>query len=356
MPGELLPAVPGEGLAQLLGQPRHRRRQRGVHRDGAVAAERRTVLHGRFLAPALQPRQVHQERGSAAALDERADRGPARSDDQIAFPVPGNRAIRGLGGTFAEDDIRGDMPLRLVLRPRPRLPQRPAGAQTRDQLPLERATALDEQRLVDRLMADAHGLIIGEVDLQPVRDLFRAPRRRPPPVLPVRLVQPLPRRRLGPGDDRAVGPADAPGEPLLHVLTQPVVAHELRGLRALRRLLRLPLRHQGPVDRLAAPGRRVAAQLARDRPRVTSDPAGDLAHPELLSAQQRDLLTLGERQVAARGLVQADRRHAASVTEPAGPDRPRHTDRLRGLDRRHPRRDPPPELPLHRTRGLRPAR
>lgn len=78
----------------------------------------------------------------------------------------------------------------------------------------------------------------------------------------MRLVQPLPRARLRPGDDRAVGSTDTAGEPILHVLAQPVVAYELRGLRALRGLLRLPLRHQSPVDRLAAPGRRVAAQLA----------------------------------------------------------------------------------------------
>lgn len=59
-----------------------------------------------------------------------------------------NRTVPSLGGPFAEDDVRGDMPLRLVLRPCTGSPQRPAGAQTRDQLPLERAAALDEQRLL----------------------------------------------------------------------------------------------------------------------------------------------------------------------------------------------------------------
>ena len=46
--GELLAAVPGERLAELFGQLRHRRGERGVHRDGAVAAERRSVLHVRL--------------------------------------------------------------------------------------------------------------------------------------------------------------------------------------------------------------------------------------------------------------------------------------------------------------------
>ncbi len=35
-------------------------------------------------------------------------------DDQVALPVAGNGTVLGLGGTLAEDDIRGDMPLRLV--------------------------------------------------------------------------------------------------------------------------------------------------------------------------------------------------------------------------------------------------
>src|SRR5215204_6489168 len=92
----------------------------------------------------------------------------------------------------------------------------------------------DEQRLIDRLVADAHGLIIGEVDFQPLRDLLWTPRRRPPPVLAMGLVQTLPRRRLGARDDRAVRPMDVPGEPVLHVLTQLLVARQLRRLRTLR--------------------------------------------------------------------------------------------------------------------------
>ena len=80
------------------------------------------------------------------------------------------------------------MALWVVLRASPWLAQCAARSQAGDEFTLERTTALDEQRLVDRLVADAHGLIIGEVDLQPVRDLLRAPRSRPPPVLAVGLV------------------------------------------------------------------------------------------------------------------------------------------------------------------------
>ncbi len=111
---------------------------------------------------------MHQHGAPAAAFDEGADRRPAGADDQVALPVTGYGPVIGFGRTLGQDDISGDVPLRLVSRTGPRPPQRLTGAQAGDQLTLERAAPLDEQRLVDRLMADAHGPIIGEVDLQPL--------------------------------------------------------------------------------------------------------------------------------------------------------------------------------------------
>src|SRR5699024_3684786 len=83
----------------------------------------------RSLPVAIKPGQVHQQRGPAGAFDNGADRGPARTDDQISLPMPGNRAVGGFGRTLAKDDILGAMPLRLVLCPCPRLAQWAAGAQ-----------------------------------------------------------------------------------------------------------------------------------------------------------------------------------------------------------------------------------
>ena len=131
-------------------------------------------------------------------------------------------------------------------------------SQARDELAFERTTTLNEQRLIDRLMADAHRPIIREIDPEPMKDLFRTPRHRPPPVLPVRLIQPLPNRSHRAGERPAVRPSDAPSEPILNVLTQPLVACELRGRRPLGRLLC----HQNPVLLRAAPRRRVTTQLA----------------------------------------------------------------------------------------------
>src|SRR5438874_390297 len=53
--------------------------------------------------------------------------------------------------------------------------QSTARAQARDELALERAAALHEQRLVDRLVRDPHRRIIREVDRQAARDLLRTP-------------------------------------------------------------------------------------------------------------------------------------------------------------------------------------
>src|SRR5699024_2764918 len=109
-----------------------------------------------------------QPRGSPSALNDATDRRPVRADDQVTFPVSWHGAVGGFGGAFTEDHILGDVPLRLVLRPGSGHPQRSAGAQAGDQFSLERAPALDEQGLVDRLVTDTHGLILGVVDLKPV--------------------------------------------------------------------------------------------------------------------------------------------------------------------------------------------
>ena len=166
--------------------------------------------------------------------------------------------------------------------PRAGHPQRPAGAQARDQLTLERAAALDVQRLVDRLVADAHGLIIGEVDPEPVRDLLRAPRRRPSPVLRCGLLRPFQRGLPGPATGVPSGGATSPASRSWTYSRSRSLRDQLRGLRAPRAPLGLPLRDRRPVLQLAAPGRRVAAQLARDRRRVAAEPAGDLTHADAL--------------------------------------------------------------------------
>ena len=208
---------------------------------------------------ALLARQVDQHREAGRALDQRADRRTLQADEQVAFPVPGNRTVLDLGGALADHHLGRHMRPGLLPGSGPRHPQRPPGAQACDQLPLERAAALDVEGLVDRLVADPHGLIIGELDPQAVGDLLGAPALHPPPIPTVRLVAALP-RSTPPGRPRPVGCRDLTRQPLLHVLTQPLVADELRRLRAPRTRSAF---HWATKARYSSrqPGGGVAAQL-----------------------------------------------------------------------------------------------
>ena len=235
--------------------------------------------------------------------------------------------VFGLGGALADHHLRADVPARAVSGASARDPQRPAGPQARDQLALERASALHVERLVDRLVRDPHRRIIGELELEPLGDLLRAPRAHPPPVLSARLVAALPRPRDRPCRGRAVRQAHLAREALLHVLTQPRVGSELGRLGPPRDQLGLPLRHRRPVLELVAPRRGVAPQLPRDRRRRAPQPPRGLAHPDPLRLQDRDLLALRKRQVPAAERGAIDRRHPTTFPEPPAASRPRRPDR-----------------------------
>src|SRR5436190_20231 len=110
----------------------------------------------------------------------------------------------------------------------------------------------------------------------------------------------------------------------------------------------MPLRDRRPVLQPVGPGRGVAPKLTRDRRRIPPQPPGDLTHPFALGTQQRDLLTLHERQIPARYHRWKTWIHAASVTEPAEPNRAGHACFARILGPRAPsdrRPEPDPVLP-----------
>ncbi len=157
----------------------------------------------------------------------------------------------------------------------------------------------------------------------------------------------------GRGDGRSSGPAgpapapvgrgDHPGQAVLHVVAQRLVRGELGHLGPATAPFGMPLRGRGPVRRRVTASRGVAAKFPRDRRRRPAHPAGDLAHPQLLRAQDRDLLTLSQRQVPPRQRGQHDRRHPASLTEPPRPDRLRHASHDRRVLARHAASDRLPE-------------
>src|SRR4029077_13494597 len=79
-----------------------------------------------------------------------------------------------------------------------------------------RASTLDEQGLVDSLMADAHGGVIREVDRQASSDLLRAPGTRPSAVLPASMSSPFPRYRRA-RNRNAARSFDQPRQPVLDI-------------------------------------------------------------------------------------------------------------------------------------------
>ena len=137
-------------------------------------------------------------------------------DDQVALPVAGDGAVGGLGGPLADHHLLGDEALAARADAGPGDAQRPAGAQARGQLAGQRAAALHEQRLVDRLVRDPHA-----TDHRGSRRASRPEicsglhARRPPAVLTTRLVAPFHVLADGSGHRLAVGPAHLSGQTLL---------------------------------------------------------------------------------------------------------------------------------------------
>src|SRR5690606_5898977 len=208
-----------------------------------------------------------------------------------------------------------------------------------------RAAALDVEGLVDRLVRDMHGLIIGEVHAQAARDLLRAPRGSPPAVSPAPVPPTLPRLHVRDSGRFTVRPDDPAVQPILHILSQQVVRGELGGLGPLGPAVRAPPRSRGPVVELAAPAGGVAPQLPRDRRWRAAQPAGDLTNPRPPGPHQRDLLPLIQRQVPTRQRHATDISHPASLTEPPRSNRLRHAHAQRRLLAGDTLGDQPPERP-----------
>ncbi len=164
---------------------------------------------------------------------------------------------------------------------------------------------------------------MGELDPEPVRDLLRTPRLRPPPVAspPPTATRPA---HFGSWHRLAVRSSDLPTEAILHILTKLFVGGQLRHLRAASTPLRVPLRSCCPTNHTTTTGRRVTPQLTADRRCATTQPAADLPHPNTLRMKNGDLFPFDKRQITARHRIQRDRRHPTSLAEPSPSNRRGH--------------------------------
>src|SRR5437763_16936520 len=88
--------------------------------------------------------------------------------------MAGHRTVLHLGGTLGDEHHVGDPPTPLSGAPA-RLADGPAGPQATGQLTAQPAASLHVDSLVDRLVADPHLLIVGELGRKPRGDLLRTP-------------------------------------------------------------------------------------------------------------------------------------------------------------------------------------
>ncbi len=181
-----------------------------------------------------------------------------------------HRAIICFGRTFTDHDLRRHVRPCLASSPCSRDSKCSSGAQTRNEFALESAAALDVKGLIDGLVTYSHGLIIGEIDFQPPRDLFGTPGKHPGTVFAVGLAPPLPLGRGWPRHRLSIRMAHLARESLLHVVVQRWIRDKLRCLWTLRHEIRLPLRNRGPIVKLLTTGRSIAAQFTRDGRRIST--------------------------------------------------------------------------------------
>src|SRR3954469_25741462 len=189
-----------------------------------------------------------------------------------------------------DHNLRRDEGLAPPARARSRCPQHPSSAQAGRQLAAQCTAPLNEQRLVDGLMADAHGLIVREVDRQAASDLLRAPGSCPLPVFPRSMPTAFPGYGRAGNSSPAWSDNNA-SQSFLHIGSQGRIARKLRRFGTASGSLGVPLRRCRAILKTAAPGGGVAPQLSRDRRGRSSKPACNL-HGAALRTKERDLLSL----------------------------------------------------------------
>src|SRR3954467_12047256 len=206
-------------------------------------------------------------------------------------------AIGCLRWTFADHNLRRDEGLAPPARARSRCPQHPSSAQAGRQLAAQCTAPLNEQRLVDGLMADAHGLIVREVDRQAASDLLRAPGSCPLPVFPRSMPTAFPGYGRAGNSSPAWSDNNA-SQSFLHIGSQGRIERKLRQFgtasgschcAVVARYSRPPLRvaalrrNSREIVEAARPSRRATScmeQLCARRSAISSRSANERYRPE----------------------------------------------------------------------------
>ena len=235
-------------------------------------------------------------------LDDGGDGGVGRlrAHDEVALVVAGDQAALGLGGPLADRDGADD--LAAPVGPAAAAADRAARPQAGLQLLAELPAGVEVDRLVDRLVADPHRRVVGELHLQP----------------PAGLLGRVPSVQHG-----------------LHFPPQGRVPAEFRRLGAALPLPRQPVGPLGLVGAGAGVG--VAFELAADRRRGPAEAGRDLPLRQARLRQPGDLVAFLAVEVAvvvgrlggsvhpAHPLIQLPgvlRRHAGRLAPPGAGSSP----------------------------------
>src|SRR5699024_9775612 len=101
-----------------------------------------------------------------------------------------------------------------------------AGTQAGHQFTLQSTTALNVESLVDSFVRDPHGLILREVNFQPMGDLLRTPAFHPSTIPTMWLVPPLPPSFHRSVDHLSIGCDDLSCQSVLDIVPQLRVTHQ----------------------------------------------------------------------------------------------------------------------------------
>jgi hypothetical protein len=145
--------------------------------------------------------------------------------------------------------------------------------------------------LINGFVADAHRLVIREVDRQAPGNLLWAPGFPPSPI-PVQARPAVFPPAGATTNASAARRSDNTGKPLFHISAQGDVARKLGRLGAAGRSICMPLSSRRPISHFAAVGGCIAIELTGDCRASSSEAPPNLPYRMTLRIEKGDLFAL----------------------------------------------------------------